>query len=72
MFFSSETGLGMREIVIDFRIWAQVEVSGDGVEPCWEWVDLGVHCVVEAGLKTCDWEVVTSKPAPLIVSVKRM
>jgi hypothetical protein len=33
--------------VIDFRIRAQVEeVSGDGVEPCWEWVDFGVHCVL--------------------------
>ena len=37
----------MKEIVIDFRIRAQVEeVSGDDVEPCWEWVDLGVHCVL--------------------------
>jgi len=28
--------------------------------------------VVEVGLKTCDWGVVTSKPATPIVSVKRM
>ena len=39
--------LGMKEIVIDFRIWVQVEeVSRDGMEPCWEWVDFGVHCVL--------------------------
>lgn len=37
----------MKEIVIDFRIRAQVEdVSGDGMEPCWEWIDLGVHYVL--------------------------
>ena len=40
-------GLGMKEIVINFRIWVQVEeVSRDGMEPCWEWVDFGVHCVL--------------------------
>ena len=33
--------------MIDFRIRAQVEeVSGDGVEPLWELVDLSVHFVL--------------------------
>ena len=33
--------------MIDFRIWAQVdELEGNGVEPCWDWVNPGVHCVM--------------------------
>ena len=32
-------GFGVEEVVIDFRIWAEVEeVSGDGVDTWWYWV----------------------------------
>ena len=40
-------GLGVKEIMIDFRIRTQVkEVRGDGEETCWDWVRLRVHCAM--------------------------
>ena len=33
---------GVEEVMIDFRIWTKVEeVSGDGMETWWYWVDHG-------------------------------
>ena len=33
--------------MIDFRVWAQVEeVRGNGMEPCWDRVDLGTRFVI--------------------------